>query len=158
MTRHKRCDQIPEHVVCMYHIVQDMSRQLGPNSWKVFSTNTLRKAEDLMPRDIMSFEPRHWIVFGQLPMPVQCCAEAPALHRHGQLAKYHPVPWLRWHNVSWHQVFCLPEGWGDKCPEIGSSKMQSLNMKFRKIMDLSLIHIWRCRRSYACRSRWSPYH
>ena len=26
------------------------------------------------------------------------------------------------------------------------------------ISDLSLIHIWRCRRSYACRSRWSPYH
>ena len=25
-------------------------------------------------------------------------------------------------------------------------------------IDLSLIHIWRCRRSYACRSRWSPYH
>ena len=24
--------------------------------------------------------------------------------------------------------------------------------------NLSLIHIWRCRRSYACRSRWSPYH
>ena len=23
---------------------------------------------------------------------------------------------------------------------------------------LSLIHVWRCRRSYACRSRWSPYH
>ena len=23
---------------------------------------------------------------------------------------------------------------------------------------LSLIHIWRCRRSFACRSRWSPYH
>ena len=27
-----------------------------------------------------------------------------------------------------------------------------------KILGLSLIHIWRCRRSYACRSRWSPYH
>ena len=29
-----------------------------------------------------------------------------------------------------------------------------------KIMycTLSLIHIWRCRRSYACRSRWSPSH
>ena len=26
------------------------------------------------------------------------------------------------------------------------------------ILKLSLIHIWRCRRSYACRSRWSPYH
>ena len=40
--------------------------------------NTLRKAEDLMPRDIMSSEPRHWMVFGQLVMPVQCCAGAPA--------------------------------------------------------------------------------
>ena len=27
-----------------------------------------------------------------------------------------------------------------------------------KSVELSLIHIWRCRRSYACRSRWSPYH
>ena len=27
-----------------------------------------------------------------------------------------------------------------------------------KELRLSLIHIWRCRRSYACRSRWSPYH
>ena len=35
-------------------------------------------AKDLMPRDIMSSEPRHWMVFGQLVMPVQCCAEAPA--------------------------------------------------------------------------------
>ena len=26
------------------------------------------------------------------------------------------------------------------------------------VLHLSLIHIWRCRRSYACRSRWSPYH
>ena len=32
-----------------------------------------------------------------------------ARHRHDQLAKYHPVPWLRWHNVSWHQVFRLPK-------------------------------------------------
>ena len=28
---------------------------------------------------------------------------------------------------------------------------------FRRI-NLSLIHIWRCRRSTLCRSRWSPYH
>ena len=26
------------------------------------------------------------------------------------------------------------------------------------ILTLSLIHIWRCRRSTLCRSRWSPYH
>ena len=25
-------------------------------------------------------------------------------------------------------------------------------------VDLSLIHIWRCRRDVLCRSRWSPYH
>ena len=28
----------------------------------------------------------------------------------------------------------------------------------RALMFLSLIHIWRCRRSTLCRSRWSPYH
>ena len=27
-----------------------------------------------------------------------------------------------------------------------------------EVLILSLIHIRRCRRSYACRSRWSPYH
>ena len=26
------------------------------------------------------------------------------------------------------------------------------------VHELSLIHIWRCRRSHKCRSRWSPYH
>ena len=26
------------------------------------------------------------------------------------------------------------------------------------MFNLSLIHIWRCRRSTLCRSRWSPYH
>ena len=31
-------------------------------------------------------------------------------------------------------------------------------VNFGGIYHLSLIHIWRCRRSYACRSRWSPYH
>ena len=28
----------------------------------------------------------------------------------------------------------------------------------RSATPLSLIHIWRCRRSTLCRSRWSPYH
>ena len=26
------------------------------------------------------------------------------------------------------------------------------------VKNLSLIHIWRCRRAAKCRSRWSPYH
>ena len=29
---------------------------------------------------------------------------------------------------------------------------------FYRLLILSLIHIWRCRRSTLCRSRWSPYH
>ena len=29
---------------------------------------------------------------------------------------------------------------------------------FLLLLSLSLIHIWRCRRSTLCRSRWSPYH
>ena len=33
-----------------------------------------------------------------------------------------------------------------------------LNKVQRNILCLSLIHIWRCRRSTLCRSRWSPYH
>ena len=28
----------------------------------------------------------------------------------------------------------------------------------REAQNLSLIHIWRCRRYAVCRSRWSPYH
>eukprot|EP00826_Nyctotherus_ovalis_P013274 TRINITY_DN1355_c0_g1_i4.p1 TRINITY_DN1355_c0_g1~~TRINITY_DN1355_c0_g1_i4.p1 ORF type:complete len:237 (+),score=68.20 TRINITY_DN1355_c0_g1_i4:170-880(+) len=30
--------------------------------------------------------------------------------------------------------------------------------EIRKVVNLSLIHICRCRRSTLCRSRWSPYH
>ena len=29
---------------------------------------------------------------------------------------------------------------------------------FNPVNNLSLIHIWRCRRLLTCRSRWSPYH
>ena len=29
---------------------------------------------------------------------------------------------------------------------------------YTRVWLLSLIHIWRCRRSTLCRSRWSPYH
>ena len=32
------------------------------------------------------------------------------------------------------------------------------NASHNPVCNLSLIHIWRCRRSTLCRSRWSPYH
>ena len=42
------------------------------------------------------------------------------------------------------------------------SKRQSCRLQYRQRLRqaqrLSLIHIWRCRRSTLCRSRWSPYH
>ena len=36
--------------------------------------------------------------------------------------------------------------------------VRKLSLGYHAVLFLSLIHIWRCRRSYACRSRWSPYH
>ena len=33
-----------------------------------------------------------------------------------------------------------------------------ISTQVRPLQVLSLIHIWRCRRSTLCRSRWSPYH
>ena len=47
-----------------------------------FLVPTPSVAEDLTPRDIVSSEPRHWMVFGQLVMLVQCCVEAPAAMPH----------------------------------------------------------------------------
>ena len=48
-------------------------------------------------------------------------------------------------------------------PSFSSSSLfnrrrQHNNTKVSPTVDLSLIHIWRCRRSHKCRSRWSPYH
>ena len=37
-------------------------------------------------------------------------------------------------------------------------KILHLHIGYRIVLSLSLIHIWRCRRSTLCRSRWSPYH
>ena len=34
----------------------------------------------------------------------------------------------------------------------------ALKKNYSSLYILSLIHIWRCRRSTLCRSRWSPYH
>ena len=47
----------------------------GGGSPEKFSVPTPSVANDLMPREIMSSEPRHWMVFGQLVMLVHCCAE-----------------------------------------------------------------------------------
>ena len=77
-------------------------------------------AKDLMPRDIMSSEPRQWMVQVYLASWSCLCSPVPrhsgggclstALHRHNQLAKDHPVPWPRRPNLSWYEhlprTFC----------------------------------------------------
>ena len=59
----------------------------------------------------------HWQFWYWLSEAPSSPCLSTALHRHDQLAKYHPVPWLRWHNVSWHQVFCY---WGPWFLVLGS--------------------------------------
>ena len=81
-------------------------------------SSTLRKVEDLMQETLCHLgQGTGWYLASW-----SCLCSAvlghggsggclsTALHRHDQLAKYHLVPWLRWHNVSWHQVFRLPGG------------------------------------------------
>ena len=50
------------------------------------------------------------------------------------------------------KVVLLPKSGGVSCTVI------KLCVYKRCTVYLSLIHIWRCRRSTLCRSRWSPYH
>ena len=40
----------------------------------------------------------------------------------------------------------------------GVQKVNNMTIMCIIFCNLSLIHIWRCRRSTLCRSRWSPYH
>ena len=57
--------------------------------------------------------------------------------------------------------FAWSFGWFNRLIEalchIGATVSADITLPFAP-QTLSLIHIWRCRRSYACRSRWSPYH
>ena len=42
--------------------------------------------------------------------------------------------------------------------QIGNRSDKKTLKRLGILKDLSLIHIWRCRRRRECRSRWSPYH
>ena len=63
------------------------------------------------------------------------------------------IPSVRWHCWLGHLTRKNPSPiWPIMCWwDVNQSINQSIN-------QLSLIHIWRCRRSTLCRSRWSPYH
>eukprot|EP00826_Nyctotherus_ovalis_P011192 TRINITY_DN12921_c0_g1_i12.p2 TRINITY_DN12921_c0_g1~~TRINITY_DN12921_c0_g1_i12.p2 ORF type:complete len:155 (-),score=47.39 TRINITY_DN12921_c0_g1_i12:16-480(-) len=58
-----------------------------------------------------------------------------------------------------HEVFMAKK----KAIEKNKEAMNDVNERIKKLKDgsiinLSLIHICRCRRLLTCRSRWSPYH
>ena len=65
-----------------------------------------------------------------------------------------------WSNVPWQYYYkslhnhCSSSGGSFTNPTHGLYTHDTAPWQY----NLSLIHIWRCRRSYACRSRWSPYH
>ena len=61
-----------------------------------------------------------------------------------------------------HRPWCRGSGtvWAQRTPSEKSSTVLLLRDSTSILTAelLSLIHIWRCRRSTLCRSRWSPYH
>ena len=59
-------------------------------------------------------------------------------HRHDQLAKYHPASWLRWRNVSWHQVSRFPEGWASIAQKFEVQIDSFWRIQFMKIMEFEL--------------------
>ena len=67
------------------------------------------------------------------------------LHHKCCLIRFSQVSMCTWCAIPWAAI---------------DSKMKLIWMWFLKfkVFDLSLIHIWRCRRYAVCRSRWSPYH
>ena len=76
-----------------------------------------------------------------------------------------PPSWIleiaKFHWLTWSGGYGSPEG---TCTHF--ILIRSLELLIRgnelvirgNVLKLSLIHIWRCRRSTLCRSRWSPYH
>ena len=65
----------------------------------------------------------------------------------------------------WPGAFQALARWSGRGPFNNAGQRKShlarqsvLFFSLRTGLGLSLIHIWRCRRSYLCRSRWSPYH
>ena len=60
--------------------------------------------------------------------------------------------------MSWSTVDWCPRRLSGRRRSVRAADKRRFSSLRRPKQSLSLIHIWRCRRSYACRSRWSPYH
>ena len=94
-TCHENWDQIPEKL----SVPTPSGRQ------KTWCQETLCRLSQGTGRYLASWPCLCSAVLRHPPPP--CLSTA--LHRHDQLDKYHPVPRLRWPNVSWHQIVHLRE-------------------------------------------------
>ena len=63
-------------IIILYFWGPGTPRTSGTQFMKIFFWPTPSMVEDLMPWDIMSSEPMHWMLFGQLVMAVRFCAKA----------------------------------------------------------------------------------
>ena len=109
------------------------------NAWNIFSvcpiwreSSSLFRKKSTYPTERVCFE-----IFSNFMGPNQKFGKQPSI-----------LHWTFWQKHIRTKVFIEPG--------TGLSNVQP-GLLFLKL-DLSLIHIWRCRRSTLCRSRWSPYH
>ena len=80
------------------------------------------------------------------------------------------ILYLAFHVLQFHVLNCIPQKFMSCIFQVICSANAAAhglasfawrwvsNVTVVGLMTLSLIHIWRCRRSTLCRSRWSPYH
>ena len=64
--------------------------------------------------------------------------------------------WRIWNYLNWELLGFAPYDWFLSVFKDGVWYFPSPLLE--AVLELSLIHIWRCRRRLRCRSRWSPYH
>ena len=93
----KQTNKQTNNYICNMHIYMMRCMHSSSSVFMPFRSSKFdpqpsgKRQKYLMPRDIVSSQPRHWVVFGQL-VARRCLSTA--LHRHDQLTKYNPVPWL----------------------------------------------------------------
>ena len=130
--------------------------------------HVVRMADGRIPKDLLYGECRETtaVIQGYLQA-------GPEGLRNGPQQMGNPDLWafsLEAGGASWPLPFWIrdpcPAGWGQeavmKAAKSGSWTGDRLYLssvrKGWSFSNLSLIHIWRCRRRLRCRSRWSPYH
>ena len=104
-------------------------------------------------------QPQHNAMLSNNEVNLYPCGTAISLSYCGyllhQIAEF-TIPTVIQHleiNVHWKKASKISTVWKQLMACYCSHRRRLITIHY-----LSLIHIWRCRRSTLCRSRWSPYH